>query len=178
MPELSSVRRHHVIVPYTVKETDIDAMGIFYYGNYSHFYDLVRKFLFREYGYPDMYAWAAEGWTMPVIRYSTRIFRMARKGDNLRLVSWVHAQKGVRLVLALEVWSEDGSEQVAMGFCEGCFIDAKTYRPVKPSKEWKLIAGLRAEEAQVDEDDGEEEELIIRPPVNVMDPNNRDPNKY
>lgn len=173
------VPRRQIITEYTVTSDDIDVMGILYYGRYSIFFDIVRKLLFREYGYPDMYAWGEEGWTMPTIRYSTRIFRMAREGDKLRLVSWVQAQKGVRLVLALEVWSEDGSQQVAQGFCEGCFLDDKTFRPIKPADNWKLIRGLREEEAEYAEHgDAEEIDVTYRPPIKQTDPDNHDPEKY
>lgn len=177
---VEDVSRRQVIIEYEVKESDIDDMGILYSGQYVLMFDLVRKFLFREYGYPDMNVWREEGWVLPNIRFSTRIYRMARVGDRLKLVSWVHAQKGVRLVLAMEAWSEDMSQKVAEGYCEGCFIDAKTYRPIRPSNDWRLIRGLREEEAQAaaGTDDGDEMEVIFRPPLRLTDPENCDNNTY
>ena len=163
--------RRLIITDYTVEESDVDAMGILYYGRYSYLFDAMRKLLFREYGYPEMSAWEAEGWTMPIIRSSVQISRMARLGDKLKLTAWVQAQKGVRLVMGAEVLSEDCSQRVAIGYTEGCFIDAKTYRPVKPSPEWSLIRGLRAEEAEIAaEPNPEEIDILYRPPLDEADP--------
>ena len=126
-----------------------------------------------------MYAWAAEGWTMPIIRSSVQISRMARLGDVLTITAWIQAQRGVRLVMGVEVLSEDCSQRVALGFTEGCFIDAKTYRPIRPGEDWALVRGLRAEEAEnAANPDPEEMEILFRPPIRETDPENAGKGKY
>ena len=42
-----------VTIDYTVKKTDIDSMGVMYYGMYAHLFDLARLGFYEAFGYPE-----------------------------------------------------------------------------------------------------------------------------
>ena len=135
-----------VTIGYTVKKSDIDSMGVMYYGMYAHLFDLVRLGFYEAFGYPEPTKGNQEGWGMAVVRHGVEIHRAAREGDELEVSAWCQRVKGVRMWMGVRVCAKGCPEQVvAQGYTVQVFIDTKTFRPLKPDPGWRIWMKLREE---------------------------------
>lgn len=134
-----------VSIDYTVKKTDIDSMGVMYYGMYAHLFDLARLGFYEAFGYPEPSKGNQEGWGMAVIRHSVEIHRAAREGDELTVKAWCQKVRGVRMWMGVQAYAKDSDELVAQGYTVQCFIDTATFRPLKPDPNWRIWMRLREE---------------------------------
>lgn len=127
----------------TVTERDIDDLGVVYYGNYSAMLDQARYLLCRAYGYPGYDEAREEGWLLPVLRYSLKVEKAARPGDTLEIRGWWHSIQGARARFAAEFYNKKTGELTAYGYTEHCFVDVKTFKPLRPNPAWKICFRFR-----------------------------------
>ena len=68
-----------------------------------------------------------------VLRHEIDYLNQAVHGDQIKVVTWVGASKGVRSVRHVEMFIEDGDENKPLirASSTWCLIDAKTLRPTR-----------------------------------------------
>ena len=68
-----------------------------------------------------------------VLRHEIDYLSQAVLGDQIKVVTWVGASKGVRSVRHIEMFIEDGDENKPLirASSTWCLIDAKTLRPTR-----------------------------------------------
>lgn len=135
--------RMQVEFSFTVTERDVDDMGVIYYGGYSRIFDKTRYALCQAYGYIDVNSLIDEGWMIPVTQFSLKINRGARVGDQLKCRGWWHWMKGVRIRFAGEIYDAKTGALMSYGYTEHCFVNPRTFKPVRPDPNWKLFLNLR-----------------------------------
>ena len=135
--------RHQVELEIPVTERDVDDMGVIYYGGYSRIFDKARYALCQAYGYIDFADVCSEGWMIPVTQFTLKINRGARVGDVLKVRGWWHWMRGVRLRFAAEIYDAKTDALMSYGYTEHCFVDPRTFKPVRPDPNWRLCFNLR-----------------------------------
>ena len=135
--------RFQVELSFTVTERDVDDMGVIYYGGYSRIFDKTRYALCQAYGYVDVDDLLEEGWMIPVTQFSLKINRGARVGDRLKCRGWWHWMKGVRIRFAGEIRDAKTDALMSYGFTEHCFVNPRTFKPLRPDPNWKLFLNFR-----------------------------------
>ena len=136
--DAETVNRLQIVFEHVVDESDVNAMDALCYGRIPHLFDLARNTLFSAYGYVEPEDVYREHWYMPVVNFSVKLFAPAMKGETVEVQAWWHTMKGVRAWMGVEIYRKGTETLVARGFAEHCFVDDRTFKPVKPDPGWRI----------------------------------------
>ena len=97
----------HDVTGTRVRYYDTDQMGIVYYGNYAHFYEIGRVEVMRHLGlnYKEL---EERGISMPVYDLSSRFIRPAKYDDLLTIRVTIPQLPTTRFLFAYEIFNQDG----------------------------------------------------------------------
>ena len=112
---------------------DTDAYGIVYYANYLKFMERARSDMLRAVGIDQREVLTSGGGAYYVADLHIKYARPARLGDDLQVISTVHAVRGVSVVIHQRVMR--GEEQLADARVTAAFLDANG-RPQRQPKDW------------------------------------------
>ncbi len=117
---------------FRVRYNEVDQMGFVHHGNYAAYFEMGRTELMREIGF--VYKEIEEqGIILPLSELNVKYHKPAKYDDELRLVTKFRPPEGVRLVFEYYLYRED--DLLAEGLTPLVFVNAKTYRPMRPPKE-------------------------------------------
>ncbi len=91
---------------YRVPYADTDQMGVVYYANYLEYFERSRTEMLRDCGFPYS-EMESMGFLLPVSEVHCKYCASAHYDELLTFRSWIKSCRGVRLVLASEVWHGD-----------------------------------------------------------------------
>ncbi len=113
---------------YRVPYADTDQMGVVYYANYLEYFERSRTEMMRDAGLPYSEL-ETLGVYLPVSEVQCRYFASARYDELLTFRSSVAQAKGVRLIVATEVWR--GGEKLVAGTVTLACV-GRDRRPMRP----------------------------------------------
>ena len=122
---------HHFAL--TVYFEDTDTAGVVYYANYLKFMERARSDMLRAVGIDQREVLTSGGGAYYVADLHIKYARPARLGDDLQVISTVHAVRGVSVVIHQRVMR--GEEQLADARVTAAFLDANG-RPQRQPKDW------------------------------------------
>ena len=117
----------------TVYFEDTDTAGVVYYANYLRFMERARSDMLRAVGVDQAAVLAAGGSAYYVAEVRIRYLKPARLGDDLIVVSWVEAVRGVSVTIHQRVMR--GAEQLTEATVTAAYLDGDG-RPQRQPKEW------------------------------------------
>ena len=122
---------HHFAL--TVYFEDTDAAGVVYYANYLKFMERARSDMLRAVGVDQADVLRRGEGAYYVADANIKYAKPARLGDDLRVISTVHAVRGVSVVIHQRVMR--GEEQLADARVTAAFLDANG-RPQRQPRDW------------------------------------------
>ena len=117
----------------TVYFEDTDTAGIVYYANYLKFMERARSDMIRAAGVDQVAELKRSGSAYVVADVAIKYHRPARLGDDLVVVSTVHAVRGVSVLIQQRVMR--GDELLTDAMVTAAFIAADG-RPQRQPREW------------------------------------------
>ncbi|WP_026309031.1 acyl-CoA thioesterase [Spirosoma spitsbergense] len=117
----------HEVTNIRVRYYDTDQMGIVYYGNYAHFYEIGRVEALRHIGlsYKKM---EEDGLSMPVYDLNSRFIRPAKYDDLLTIRVTIPQLPKTRLLFEYEIFNQTG-QLLNTGQTTLVFVRTDTGRP-------------------------------------------------
>jgi acyl-CoA thioester hydrolase len=122
---------HHFAL--TVYFEDTDTAGVVYYANYLKFMERARSDMLRAVGVDQADVLRRGEGAYYVADAHIKYAKPARLGDDLRVISTVHAVRGVSVVIHQRVMR--GEEQLADARVTAAFLDANG-RPQRQPRDW------------------------------------------
>lgn len=113
-----------------VRYGDTDQMGFAYYAHYLRWFEIGRAEMMRALG-TSYHAVEADGTSLPVVEAGCRYLKPARYDDLLTLETGVERLGRASVRFAYRVVRGEGSELLATGHTEHCFLgtDGRAGRP-------------------------------------------------
>ena len=114
-----------------VRYSEVDQMGVVYYGNYYRFYEIGRVELMREMGivYAEL---ESQNILLPVLEAGTKYIGSAHYDEEIEIISCISELKGVRIRFKYEIFNSD-KQKINEGFTLHVFTN-KELKPVRPPK--------------------------------------------
>ena len=112
-----------------VRYYETDQMGIVHHSNYIRYFECGRTDMLKKLGLPIERIEEA-GVMLPVISVECKYKVPAKLGDTLKIVSVIDQIPRARLVIANEIYNQQG-QLVCSGEVQLGFIDSRTRRPVR-----------------------------------------------
>lgn len=117
--------------PIRVRYAHTDKMGIVYNGNYFMFFEIGRTEMLRAAGLP--YAeLEREGFMLPVLEAHVLYHKPARYDEVLDVTTTYNPEASAVLTMSYEI--KRGEDSIVTGFTKHAFVDAHTFRPVRPPR--------------------------------------------
>ncbi len=115
--------------PIRVRYAHTDKMGIVYNGNYLMFFEIGRTELLRAAGLPyaDL---EREGFLLPVLEAHVVYHKPARYDEMLDIITTYEHKVSPVITMTYDI--RRGDEPIVTGFTKHAFVDAVTFRAVRP----------------------------------------------
>ena len=120
----------HFEVSFPVRYYETDQMAVVHHSNYIRYFEIARNAMMVEWGFPIERCEKEFGVMIPIISLECRFKHPARMGDVLTAVAEIDKAPLAKLHVRQAVLNQDG-ELCAEGTVSLCFIDAKTFQPVR-----------------------------------------------
>lgn len=116
-----------------VRYAETDQMGYVYHGVYATYYEVARVETLRQLGvaYKEL---EEKGTLLPVVDLQIKYLRPATYDEQLRIETTIVEPPGVTLKFMYNCFNAQG-EKINEASTTLAFIDKKTQRPTRPSKE-------------------------------------------
>ena len=113
-----------------VRYAETDRMGYAYYGNYATYFEVARVEALRDLGisYKEL---EDDGVLLPVAEFNIKYLKPALYDDELRIVTTIKEQPGVRIRFEYSVFNQHG-EKIAKAETTLVFVSAEHVKPIKP----------------------------------------------
>lgn len=112
---------------------ETDKMGIVHHSNYIRWFEEVRIAYMADRGYP--YSRMEENGVMiPVLGVECKYRIPVRFGEPVIIKGHIEHFDGLRLNVVYEIYDKTDGKLHITGRSEHCFVDAKTFRPVRLNK--------------------------------------------
>lgn len=120
---------------------ETDQMGIVHHSNYIRWFEEARIEYMSRKGYP--YSRMEEmGVMIPVTEVDCK-YRIPVKFDQEVLIhTGIELFDGLRLTIAYEVRDKETDKLLVTGHSKHCFVNAKTFRPIRLNKEHPEMAEI------------------------------------
>ena len=120
---------------------ETDKMGIVHHSNYIRWFEEVRVeyMSMRGYSYSKM---EENGVMIPVLAVDCRYKIPVKFGQTVLICGNIELFDGLRLNVAYEIADKDTGRICVTGHSEHCFVDAKTFRPVRLNKQHPDMAEI------------------------------------
>ncbi len=112
-----------------VRYADTDKMGVVYYGNYMKYFEIGRTELLRSIGLPYVELEQA-GVLLPVLEAHAE-YLLPAKYDDLLEIDATYAVEHTALI-TMQYTIRRGMDTLVRGYTRHSFVDATTFRPVRP----------------------------------------------
>lgn len=116
---------------FRVRYSDTDQMKFVYHAKFLEYFEWARTELLRDYGLPYSEI-ERMGYLIPVIEAYVKYKKPAYYDDLLRVITYMKEIPNLKFRVEYEVYREIDDELIAEGYTEHVFLDAKTYKPIKP----------------------------------------------
>lgn len=122
--------------PLRVRYAHTDKMGIVYNGNYLMFFEIGRTELLRAAGLP--YAeLEREGFLLPVLEAHVQYHKPARYDEVLDVITSYIPEMSAVLTMTYDI--RRGDDSIVTGYTKHAFVDAVSFRPVRPPSSFIAI---------------------------------------
>ena len=113
-----------------VRYAETDRMGYAYYGNYATYFEVARVEALRDLGisYKEL---EDDGFLLPVAEFNVKYLKPALYDDELRILTSIKEEPGVRIRFEYSVFNQNGDE-LAKAETTLVFVSAEHGRPIKP----------------------------------------------
>jgi len=113
-----------------VRYAETDRMGYVYYGNYATYFEVARVEALRDLGisYKEL---EDDGFLLPVAEFNVKYLKPALYDDELRIVTTIKEQPGVRIRFEYSVFNQYG-DKLAKAETTLVFVSAEHGKPIKP----------------------------------------------
>jgi acyl-CoA thioester hydrolase len=114
-----------------VRYAETDKMGYVYYGNYATFCEVGRTELMRSLGltYRQL---EEDGYMLPIITHNAEYLGPAFYDDELNIVTSIKEKPGIKVKFEYLIYNDN--KLIHRAVSELAFINAKTYKPIRPPK--------------------------------------------
>lgn len=127
-------------LPHRVSYQETDAMGVVYYANYLHWFEMGRTEYIRAKGICYRHL-ENKGLFLPVRETGCRYLKPARYDDVIAIGSCVEQPGRASVRFVYEIRSEDKEQLLATGFTQLAAVD-KNGKPVRLPQEVKGLLGI------------------------------------
>jgi len=93
---------------YRVRYSDVDQMGVVYYGNYGMFYEIGRSEMVREMGFPYI-EMENRGIVMPVYSVESRYRNVLKYDELISIETTVKVLPTAKMTFHHKIFNEDGT---------------------------------------------------------------------
>lgn len=114
-----------------VRYADTDKMGIVYNGNYLRYFEIGRTEMLRSMGLPYS-SLELDGYQLPLLEAHIEYLKPARYDDVITIRS--SYQAAASPVIRIEYVVMLHGDTLARGYTRHTFVDAQTFKPVRPPK--------------------------------------------
>ncbi len=119
---------------FPVRYYETDQMAVVHHSNYIRYFELARDEMMVQLGFPIEKCESELGIMVPIISVECHFRHPARMGDVLTATAEVDKVPMAKMLIKQAVWNQDGV-LCADGNVTLCFIDSKTFTPVRCPEE-------------------------------------------
>ena len=112
---------------------ETDKMGIVHHSNYIRWFEEARVDYMEKRGFSYQRMESA-GVMIPVLSVECQYKLPARFGQTVLIHARIEEFKGTRLNVSYEITDKETGELLATGRTAHCFVDAISFRPIRPEK--------------------------------------------
>ena len=134
-----------IIFPRKPHYYETDKMGIVHHSNYIRWFEEARIAYMEEKGYP--YEKMEEtGVMIPVTEVDCKYRIPVKFGQEVLIHTKIDRFDGLRLIISYEIRDKITDKVHVTGHSEHCFVDAKTFRPIRLNKNHPEMAEIFTKE--------------------------------
>lgn len=130
-----------IIFERKAKYYETDQMGIVHHSNYIRWFEEARIEYMSRKGYP--YSKMEEmGVMIPVTEVDCKYRTPVKFDQEVLIHTGIDLFDGLRLTIAYEVRDKETDKLLVTGHSKHCFVNAKTFRPIRLNKEHPEMAEI------------------------------------